>query len=60
MTPAVAAYGYVSVIASNLHLISFVHYISFGVNTGVYDGFASASAGRFYFVDGVGYLKQAA
>ncbi len=58
VAPASAAYGHISVIATDLYLRTFFHNIAFRINTGIDYGLMAAVACRFYLVDGIGYLEK--
>ncbi len=60
VTPAIAAYGHISFVASYLHLLSFGNYLARRINAGVHDGLAAAAASRLDFLYGIGNLKETA
>lgn len=59
VAPALAAYGYVAVIASDLYLFTFGNYLTITVDSGIDYRLATTVARRFHFLDGIGYLKEA-
>ena len=59
VAPAFPAYGHITLVASDFHLFALGDDIAVGVDTGVDYGLMAACAGRFYLVDGIGYLEKA-
>lgn len=60
VAPAFAAYGYVAVVASDFNLVALLDKVAVGVDACIDDGFVTAGASRFDFVDSVGNLEKTA
>ena len=58
VAPAFAAYGDISVIATDFHLFSFRDYLAMGIDTGIDYCLAATGTGRLDLIDAVGNLEQ--
>ena len=59
-SPAFAAAGDVAFVAADFHLLPFGQDFAVGIDAGIDDGFSSAGACGFHFIDSVGHFKEAA